>query len=190
VVEDSDELLALFIAAGSVYKAGPKRSAAEKRASTRMRVPPHEYVWRNDTLRLMFPGKRHSISLFWSDASFVRYFVNMEEPFRRTAIGFDTQDHTLDVNVTPELEWSWRDEEELVNHVKEGFYSAELADAVRAEGLQVIDALTRGVHPCLRGWADWSPAQKGPIPAIPAGWDSTPVTLWERRRWAYGDCDD
>ncbi len=81
VVEDSDELLALFIAAGSVYKAGPKRSAAEKRASTRMRVPPHEYVWRNDTLRLMFPGKRHSISLFWSDASFVRYFVNMEDPF-------------------------------------------------------------------------------------------------------------
>src|SRR5690349_23412838 len=100
VVEDRDELLALFIAAGSVYKAGPKRSAAEKRSGARARVPPHEYVWRNDTLRLMFPGKHHSVSLFWSH-SFLKYFVNMEEPFRRTPIGFDTQDHTLDVNVTP-----------------------------------------------------------------------------------------
>jgi len=189
VVEDTDELLALFVAAGSPYKAGPKRSAAEKRSGTRTRVPPHEYVWRNDTLRLMFPGKHHSVSLFWS-RSFMKYFVNMEEPFRRTEIGFDTQDHTLDVNVTPELEWSWRDEEELVNHVKEGFYSAELADAVRAEGLQVIDAITRRVHPCLRGWAGWSPDPRWSLPAIPVGWDSTPVTLWERRRWAYGDCDD
>src|SRR6185295_10770777 len=30
VVEDASELLALFIAPGSQYKAGPKRSAAEK----------------------------------------------------------------------------------------------------------------------------------------------------------------
>ena len=194
VVEDSDDLLALFVAAGSIYKAEPKRSAAEKRSGTRTRVPQHEYVWRNDTLRLMFPGKHHSVSLFWSSEgqmrSLLKYFVNMEEPFRRTSVGFDTQDHTLDIVVTPELKWHWRDEEELVNHVKEGFFSAELAEAIRAEGLQVIDAVTRGVHPCLRGWADWSPDPTWPIPTIPAAWDSTPVTLWERRRWAYSDCRD
>src|SRR5688572_1933198 len=87
VVEDSDELLALFIAAGSIYKAEPKRSAAQKRVGIRTRVPPHDYVWRNDTLRLMFPAKHHSVSLFWSSdgqmRSLLKYFVNMEEPFRR-----------------------------------------------------------------------------------------------------------
>jgi len=194
VVEDSDELLALFIAAGSVYKAVPKRSAAEKRSATRTRLPPHEYVWRNDTLRLMFPAKCHSVSLFWTNEeptrSLLKYFVNMEEPFRRTEVGFDTQDHTLDVVVMPDLTWHWRDEDELVNHVKERFYSTELAEAVRAEGRQAIDAVTRGVHPCLRGWANWTPDPTWSIPVIPDGWDSTPVTLWERRLWAYSDCAD
>jgi len=28
--------------------------------------------------------------------------VNMEEPFRRMMLGVDTNDHTLDVMVTPE----------------------------------------------------------------------------------------
>lgn len=193
VVADSDELLALFIAAGSVYKAEPKRSAAEKRVDTRARVPQHEYIWRNDTLRLMFPSKHHSVSLFWSSGTvrrLLKYFVNMEEPFRRTDVGFDTQDHTLDIVVTPELQWHWRDEDELSNHVKEGFYSAELASAVRVEGEQVIDAVTCGTHPCVRGWADWSADLQWTIPSIPVAWDTTPVTLWERRRWAYSDCGE
>ena len=58
-------------------------------------------------------------------------------------MGFDTQDHTLDVRITPDLAWRWRDEAELDNHVAEGFYTAALAVAVRAEGQRVIDAILR-----------------------------------------------
>ena len=65
VVEDSNELLALFIAAGSAYKAGPKRTAHAKRTEPRLDTPPDAYVWRNDTLRLMLPGQGHSVSLSW-----------------------------------------------------------------------------------------------------------------------------
>lgn len=61
VVRDDAELLALFIAAGSKYKAGPKRTAAEKRARPSPPVPPDEYLWRADTLRLMFPGRCHAV---------------------------------------------------------------------------------------------------------------------------------
>jgi len=96
VVEDSNELLALFIAAGSPYKAGPKRTAQAKRTAPRLDTPPDEYVWRNDTLRLMLPGERHSVSLSWGrDAGhrrLLKFFVNLEEPYRRTEVGFDTQD--------------------------------------------------------------------------------------------------
>src|SRR5262245_7840455 len=145
VVEDRDEVVALLIAAGSPYKAGPKKSAAEKRRQPRTPLPPDEYVWRNDTLRLMFPGRSHSVSISWQRAGdtrrLLKYFVNLEEPFRRTAVGFDTQDHTLDIEFTPALVWRWRDEQELANHVAEGFYTAELAAAARAEGEQVIDAV-------------------------------------------------
>jgi len=190
VVQDTDELLALFIAAGSRYKAGPKRTAAEKLADAKLPAPLGEGTWRNDTLRLMFPNARHSVSLFWERAGatrwFKRYFVNLEEPFRRTADGFDTQDHTLDVIATPMLGFTWRDEPEFENHVALGFYTKELAAAVLAEGQRVIDDLANGTHPCLRGWAQWWPEQAWPIPTIPPTWNTTPPTSWELRRWAYG----
>jgi hypothetical protein len=189
VVEDSDEVVALFIAAGSPYKAGPKRTAKEKRAAPRLDTPPDEYIWRNDTLRLMLPGRCHSVSLSWSgDAGqrrLLKYFVNLEEPYRRTAVGFDTQDHTLDVEFTPDLAWRWRDEAELENHVTEGFYTAALAEEVRAEGQRVIDAMLRGEHICLR-WNIWTRNLEWPIPGFIGGWDTAPRTNWDRRRWAYG----
>lgn len=191
VVTDRPNLLALFIAAGSRYKAGPKKTAAEKRVMQKHLLPPNEYVWRKDMLRLMFPGRRHSVYLFWnqhqSERSLSYYFVNLEEPYRRTAVGFDTQDHTLDVVVTPDLAWKWRDEDELRNHVTEGFYTEALAAAVRAEGEEVIAAICqRRAHPCLDGWSDWIPDPNWRTPEIPVGWDTMPATSWEDRDWAYG----
>jgi len=190
VVEDRDDLLALFIAAGSPYKAGPKKTAAQKRLEVRTPLPPDEYVWRNDTLRLMFPEQSHSVSLFWGPRAgtsrLLKYFVNMEEPFRRTAVGFDTQDHTLDIEATPDLTWRWRDEQELANHVTEGFYTAALASAARSEGERVIEAMRRRGHECLRGWPEWSPPLEWGVPRFADGWDTTPPTFWDRRHWAYG----
>jgi hypothetical protein len=139
----------------------------------------------------MFPERQHSVSLFWeSERSprFSRYFVNMEEPFRRTAVGFDTQDHTLDAVVRPDLTWNWRDETELENHVREGFFTPELAESIRAEGLRAIDEISRGTHPCLGGWNQWSP-RTDDIPEIPREWDTTPATYWSKRHWAYGVAD-
>lgn len=190
VVADSDNLVALFIGAGSTYKAAPKRTAAEKRRHARPPLPPHDYLWRTDTLRLMTPGRSHSVSLSWAVEGGARklskYFINMEEPFRRTAVGFDTQDHTLDIEVTPELAWRWRDVDELSNHVAEGFYTAELAAAARAEGERAIEAVQRLEHVCTRGWPDWRPPPDWDVPQLLAGWDTTPPTSWDKRDWAYG----
>jgi hypothetical protein len=190
VVEDDGRLLALYIAAGSKYKAGPKRAAAEKLSMQRAALPPDEYVWRNDTLRLMFPGRQHSVWLSWvnrgSSRQFAQYFVNMEEPFRRTAVGFDTQDHTLDIEVTPELTWKWRDTEELQEHVKHGFYTASLSDEIWNEGRRAIEEIMRGTHPCLGAWRSWEPDPLWEVPQMPAEWSSLPVALWEKHYWAYG----
>ncbi len=191
VVDDREDLLALFIAAGSPYRAGPKRSARAKREGPRHDVPSDERIWRNDTLRLMFPGRQHSVSLFFTrDATpgrLQKYFVNLEEPFRRTEVGFDTQDHTLDVELTPQLDWHWRDEAELENHVAEGFYTRALAESVRAEGRAVIAAILRREHPCLRGWSDWRPPPEWGVPALVSGWETTRRTVWPARHWAYAD---
>lgn len=108
------------------------------------------------------------------------------EPFRRTAIGFDTQDHTLDVELTPELAFRWRDEQELASHVAEGFYTAALAAAARLEGERVIEDISRHDHECVRNWPDWSPPPHWGVPPLVAGWDTTPPTFWDKRSWAYG----
>lgn len=190
VVADSANLLALFVSAGSKYKAGPKRSAAGKLSMQRVSLPPDEYVWRRDTLRLMFPGRHHSVWLFWATDEGVRrflsYYVNMEEPFRRTAVGFDTQDHTLDINVAPDLTWSWRDVESLDEHVKHGFYTDSLAKKVWSEARRVIGEIERREHACLKGWSDWQPDPAWTIPEVPPEWSSVPVSLWEKHHWAYG----
>jgi len=190
VVEDSADLLALFIAAGSPYKAGPKLSAREKRASNGGFLPPDEYVWRNDTLRLMLPGRVHSVSVFFTENAGLRrlskYFVNMEEPFRRTEVGFDTQDHTLDIEVQPDLTWKWRDEIELAHHVEEGFYTPELAESALQEGRDAIAAILRREHVCMRGWEGWTPDPAWNVPSFVTGWDLEPLTQWARRQWAYG----
>ena len=189
-IVDRPDVVALFIPAGSVTHVDPKRTAAEKRARPQPQVPLGRMVWRRDTLRLLFPGQHHSVWLYWErDAAgrrFAGYFVNLEEPIRRTPIGFDTQDHTLDVVVSPALDWRWRDEGELGNHVAEGFFTPELAAAVRAEGERVIAAIEERAHPCLHGWVDWTPDPTWEIPAMPDGWDTTPSGRWERSRWAYG----
>jgi Protein of unknown function (DUF402) len=189
VIEDSEHLVALFIAAGSKYKANPKRTAAQKRADPGPPLPAGEFPWRTDTLRLMIPGRSHSVWLFWATnhngRRLSRLFVNMEEPFRRTPIGFDTQDHTLDIVVQPDLTWTWRDEEELRNHVREGFFTTSLAKAARDEGLRVVEEIRRGAHPCMTGWADWVPEQDWAIPAVSENWAKTPPTFWDGRSWAY-----
>lgn len=175
VVEDNADSLALFIAAGTKYKADPKRTAAEKRAAPSPPAPRSEFVWRSDTLRLMFPQRSHSVWLFWEQRDggriFSKYFVNLEEPFRRTGIGFDTQDHTLDVVVQPDRTWALRDEAELENHVREGFFTSDLANAVRSEAAGVIDEIARGVHPCLAGWSAWTPDPAWQAPSVGPGWD-------------------
>jgi predicted RNA-binding protein associated with RNAse of E/G family len=138
----------------------------------------------------MFPGRQHSVWLSWvktaSCRNFSGYFVNMEEPFRRTPVGFDTQDHTLDIEVSPELHWRWRDTEELNEHVKHGFYTANLAREVWKEGERAIAEIVRGSHPCLDRWRGWSPEPVWEIPQVPVEWSSVPPALWEKHHRAYG----
>jgi len=137
VVEDRDDLLALYIPKGAVYKRFVRRPASELRERGYVREL-QDTEWRRDVLRLMYPGAHHSIWVFWEHEDGVRrhtaYYVNMEEPFRRSGIGFDTNDHTLDIVVTPDLEWRWKDEDELVARVEHDIDTPEFAAAVCVDG--------------------------------------------------------
>ncbi len=186
IVEDRDDLLALFIPRGATYK----RWGADTTTGERALV---DGEWRRDVLRLMFPGAHHSVWLFWehdeatSERAFSSYYVNMEEPFRRTPIGVDTNDHMLDVVVTPDLRWSWKDEDVMAERVRQGVYPADFAAFVRDEGERVIAAVERRAAPFSDGWEAWTPDASWTTPALPPTWDREPATLWDRRHWAYGE---
>lgn len=184
VIEDSDELVALYIPAGATYMRWGSPPPGQARGS----LEPAE--WRRDVLRLMLPGRQHSTWLFWSHEEgrrgFSAYYVNLEEPFRRTGIGFDTNDHTLDIVVTPALQWRWKDEEQFEALVRSGQYSAEFARSVRAEGEEMVRRIEGRLPPFGDGWEAFEPDPAWGLPELPAGWYDEPVAPWERRAWAYG----
>jgi hypothetical protein len=90
------------------------------------------------------------------------WYINLQEPLRRTADGFETLDHVLDIVVAPDLSWwRWKDEDELLAAVDHGVIDAKEAAAIRATGESVVAAIERGEPPWDLTWATWQPPDLG-----------------------------
>lgn len=182
IICDRDDLVALFIPRGTTYKnwlphwAAPDRHLADAH-------------WAGDIVRLLFPGRWHSVwvllQAFDGTRRFRGYYVNFEEPFRRTTIGFDTNDHSLDIVVAPDLTWSWKDEDDFERRVRQGIYAEAFATEVRAEAARVIAAIEARATPFSDGWERFTPDPAWELPVLPTTWATEPVARWERWRWAY-----
>jgi hypothetical protein len=183
VVVDRPDLVALFIPRGATYM----RWVAAGDGSRRLEPG----AWRRDVLRLMFPETPFSVWLFWEHGQggrrFSSYYINMEEPFRRSPVGFDTNDHALDIVVAPDFSWRWKDEDELSARVRDGIYSEPFAAEVRSAALAVLGLVERRASPFADGWETWEPDPAWEVPVLPDTWASAPVILWPRRTWAYLD---
>jgi uncharacterized protein DUF402 len=157
VVEHTPELLVTWLAPGTPYK----RPAV--RGELPFGQPLIDRPWRAPgVVQLTRPGDAHSVWVFEHG-----WYVNLQEPLRRTPLGFDTRDQLLDLVRSPDGRWRWKDEQELADAVRQGFVSADEAAAIRAEGERVIAA---DVFPT--GWEAWKPDPSWAAPGLPAGWDS------------------
>jgi hypothetical protein len=137
VVADDPDLLATWLAPGTPYM----------RPAVREKLPFHQRLvnrpWEAPgVLQLTRPGDAHNVWVFAHG-----WYVNLQEPLRRTALGFDTCDQLLDLVRSRDGRWRWKDEHELAAAVERGFLSADEAAAVRAEGERVIAA-----DPFPTGW--------------------------------------
>jgi hypothetical protein len=138
---------------------------AEERYGTTERTPVLRH-WTGEGIVIVGrPGRAHSIWLFWEGADFAGWYVNLEAPWQPTRIGFDTQDHTLDLWVERDGSWRWKDEDELAVAVEHGLVSREQANAFRAEGERVIEE-----WPFPTGWENWRPDPSWPTTELPADW--------------------
>ena len=170
VVEDTAERVVLFIRPGIEGRLIP-RDEADYLERFEAGVDPEPHVWaQNRVLRLMRFGESHSLDLFWDDASgdFLGWYVNLQTPLQRSALGFDCLDHALDVWIEPDGAWQWKDEDDLERCVELGIFSPAEAAEIRAEGERVVSALPELLP---TGWEDWRPDPAWPAPTLPPRWD-------------------
>jgi hypothetical protein len=173
VVQDSPNLLALYWRAGTPEKAPAKRLTPQDLLSDEIHLVDRNWV-ETDVLMLATPGAAHAVYVMWEtgQTKLRCWYIDLQEPLRRTTIGFDTMDHLLDIVVSPDrLEWRWKGEDEFREAEAIGVYSPEEARAIQAEGEQVIELLCAGQSPFCDGWERWSPPLEWEIPELPDGWD-------------------
>ncbi len=162
VIEERDGLTVLWVPDGAESRVPVDPDG------TVLRIPQPEWqlvenLVRRDSLTLVRPGVAHSLWLFFTDGELECWYVNFEEPMRRSAAGFDYADWKLDLIVEPDGRYRWKDEDELEHAAALGLLDA---DAVWAEAKRVL-----ADPPWPSGWEDWRPDPELPPPRLPGGWD-------------------
>lgn len=110
--------------------------------------------------------------LFEPDGSPRNWYVNLQTPLVRTAIGFDTVDHLLDVLIPLDRSsWTWKDEDELAEGIALGLFSEEDAAWFRYWGERAVEHVLLRLPPFDEPWEDWRPDPRWPTPELPTGWD-------------------
>ncbi|MBX2999456.1 MAG: DUF402 domain-containing protein [Caldilineaceae bacterium] len=177
VVVDTPQVTVLFQATGSVCKRRVGQRGGPRGRSLLVDNGPasHEdVVWSGPpTLRLHPWGSAYSIIRSWNSAHACAegWYVNLEAAWRRTRLGFDSQDLTLDITVEADLSsWAWKDEDELEWSVETGKYSAKDAALIREEGFRVIRTLEKRMWPFNADWSQWHPHPGWTIPTVPTDW--------------------
>lgn len=169
VVRDEPDVLALYLAEGTGF-AFPDGD-----------WPGGGHPWHgrgawtgHGVLHLQRPGDAYAIFVFWEglERRFAGWYVNFQDPFRRTAIGVDTFDHELDIWIADDGSWRWKDEDLLEQSVETGRFTREQVTAIRAEGQRFASDLDAGRRWWSDEWKSWKPDPAWPVPELPDAWES------------------
>jgi hypothetical protein len=109
---------------------------------------------------------------FFEGSRFSGWYVNLEDrsPFwlHDGLLGVDVQDHELDLVVSPERNWQWKDEADLEAVTGQpGYWDESKSAEIRAEGLASVAAIEAAEFPFDGSWCDFSPVPSWPVPALP-----------------------
>ena len=169
VVEDSPDQLVTYIAPGAPmsFPPGP------------WPTPDGLHPWHgrdawegHGCLMVQRPEDHFAIWHFWDgpDRTFQCWYLNIQTAAVRTAIGFDTQDHELDIVVLPDGRHIVKDDEVMDDRVREGRFSPELVAWVRAYGATLVERYLADGRWWDDSWAHWEPDPAWIGPRLPADW--------------------
>jgi hypothetical protein len=174
VVQDSASWTALCL---------PRQAIAlypHTRERLALRIPEEEWIldgapWTGgDVLYLVHVGLGYKFGGSWDeDRSFQGWKIDLIEPPRRTAIGFDYLDQLLDMIVSADRSsWYWKDEDEVQEAQARGIFTAEHVSDLYRRGKRALRLIRSNEPPFDRDWETWRPD-----PAwlatfdLPEGWE-------------------
>lgn len=173
VIQDTPDLIALYWPVGTPTRSPIRRPTVEDELYNRIELIERDWT-DNYVLSLNPQGAAYSIEVMWEGNThqFSCWYVHLQEPLRRTTIGFDTMDQILDIVISPDRSsWYWKDEDEFSEAEAIGVYSPTKAQSIRQEGERVIGMLNTNASPFCDGWENWTPPKEWGIPAFPEGWE-------------------
>jgi hypothetical protein len=176
VIEQTADFVALYQPAGSIWKraAGERSGPRGRNMLPADRDGSHDDVaWTGDgVLRIHSFGEEWSVWRWldqgrnWSE----HFSLNLEDPWRRTPIGWDSGDWELDVFGTPSS-WQYKDEDELQWSEHVGLVDHIWAKRARAAGERASAALESNGWPFSADWNRWLPSADLVILVLPLDWD-------------------
>jgi hypothetical protein len=176
VVEDTAEQLVTYLPGGTAlgFLEGDFPTPTGRHPWNRAEIN----RWQgHGVLMVQKPGDDHAVWHFWDgpDREFECWYVNLQEAFRRTPIGYDTQDLELDIVVPPDGSWKFKDQELLAEHVQRGRYTTEQVERVVELGDRLGAELDAGRRWWDEHWSTWTPdVSWGPVD-LPPDWQRVPT---------------
>lgn len=184
LVEDRPEQVALCLVPGAPTRVPSAYEPFGARETTRTEViaeaergdwtlRPH--TWQRSRVLILMPREAwFSVQLYFDPQSdaFVCWYVNFQDPFRPSPIGFDTRDLALDLIVGPDHRWGWKDEDEFAQLLERRMITADEARLVRHSGDEVIARVEAREPPFDDTWIHWRPEPEWPVPALIDGWET------------------
>ena len=163
VIEDSQDVLVVHVQVGTplgfVYD-HPLGVHAWSRADR----------WQGiDIVMAQRPSEAHGAWFFGGKST----YINLQDPFRRTSIGFDTFDHELDIVVATDGTWAFKDQEHLASFAARARFTQGEVEAIEAEGQRVGASIDDGTAWWLERrheWSTWTPPSGWPKPDLSDAW--------------------
>ncbi|MCY0932818.1 DUF402 domain-containing protein [Streptomyces sp. H34-S4] len=172
VVEAGADGLLLWVAPGTpLWRATIPPGTHLRDLPTEGSYPLRADRWRDAGALILQPaGAGHAV--WWSftqEQEFRSWYVNLESR-TRTRDGADVHvtDQELDITVTPDRAWEWKDEESFA--AKTGhpvYWTAAEAAAIRAEGVRVTRLIDSASYPFDGTWCDFRPPASWTVPDRP-----------------------
>lgn len=124
------------------------------------------------------PDVWFSVLLFFHPSGELRqWYVNFEQPYRRTLIGFDTCDHMIDLVFTPDGTHRWKDEDEYAQGRQLGLVTdVQHAEIERAKD-QAFAMFEQRTGPFDERWLSWRLDPDWPLPILPDNATAVPAAI-------------